>query len=184
MTGRNYKTEGVVIKRINFSEKDKLVTIFTKNLGKIVVLAKGIRAIHSKKAPHLEPFTHVSCFIAVGKNLDIVTEAYTIETFPSFRKHLEKIAYAYNIVEVLDRLCAERQEHINLFEQLIATLRKVDSLIDNNIKPIIDDFILQTLWELGYLAKGKVLTGGDLQSYLAEVMEKSLKSDSLLSKVI
>lgn len=183
MNIRNYKAEGVVLKRINYSEKDKLITLFTQNFGKIVVLAKGIRAINSKKAPHLELFTHVSCFIANGKNLDIVTEAYTLETYPNLRKILDKVAYTYNIVEVLDRLCAERQEHRILFEHLIVTLRKIDNHSDNNIKPIIDGFILHVLWELGYLVKGEVLTGADLQNYLEEVMEKSLKSDSLIRKV-
>lgn len=181
---RSYKAEGVVIKRLNFGEKDKLVTVFTKNLGKLVLLAKGIRAINSKKAPHLEVFTHVSFYAAIGRNLDIVTEAYTLQTFPNLRKNLEKVAYAYNIVEIIDRLCAERQEHRNIFDLVLSTLHKIDTNSDGNIKSIIDDFIRETLWDLGYLVKGKIIAGTDLQRFLEEVMEKSLKSNSLLNKVI
>lgn len=180
---RSYKAEGVVIKRLNFGEKDKLVTVFTKNLGKLVLLAKGIRAINSKKAPHLEVFTHVSFYAAMGRNLDIVTEAYTLQTFPNLRKNLGKVAYAYSIVEIIDRLCAERQEHRNIFDLVLSTLQKIDTNSDGNIKSIIDDFILQTLWDLGYLVKGKIIAGDDLQSFLEEVMEKSLKSNSLLAKI-
>ncbi len=183
MIVRNYKAEGIVIKRVNFSEKDKLLTIFTRNFGKIVVLAKGVRAIHSKKAPHLELFTHVSCFIASGRSMDIVTEAYTLSTFPNFRKQLDKVAYAYNIVEVLDRLCAERQEHRRIFDLLVDALHKIDTNSDGNIKLIIDELTLNMLWELGFLVRGKVLAGSDLQRFLEEVMEKSLKSNSLLHKV-
>ncbi len=180
---RTYKAEGVVLKRLNFGEKDKLVTVFTKNLGKLVLLAKGIRAINSKKAPHLEVFTHVSFYAAIGRNLDIMTEAYTVQTFPTLRKNLEKVAYAYNIVEIIDRLCAERQEHRNIFDLLISTLRKIDTNSDNNIKSITDDFIREILWDLGYLVKGKIIEGTQLHRFLEEVMEKSLKSNSLLNKV-
>lgn len=183
MIGRNYKAEGVVIKRVNFGEKDKLLTLFTKNFGKLLVLAKGIRAIHSKKAPHLELFTHVSFYVAIGRNLDIVTEAYTLESFPNLRKHLEKVAYTYSIAEVLDRLCAERQEHKNIFESLLVTLQKIDKDGETKIKKIVDEFILKTLWDLGFLVRGKILEGTDLQRFLEEVMEKNLKSDSLLSKI-
>lgn len=183
MIGRNYKAEGIVLKRVNFGEKDKLITVFTKNFGKLIVLAKGIRAIYSKKAPHLELFTHVSFFVARGKNIDIVTEAYTLETFPNLRKKLEKVAYAYNIVEVLDRLCAEHQEHRNIYELLLETLKHIDNNSDGNIKIIIDEFILKTLWDLGFLPRGRILTGNDLQRFLEEVMEKNLKSKVLLTKV-
>lgn len=181
---RSYKAEGVVLKRLNFGEKDKLVTVFTKNLGKLVLLAKGIRAINSKKAPHLEVFTHVSFYAAIGRNLDIVTEAYTLQAFPNLRKNLEKVAYAYEIAEIIDRLCAERQEHRNIFALLLSVLRKIDTNSEGNIKSIINEFILQTLWDLGYLVKGKILIGTDLQNFLEEVMEKSLKSNVLLTKLI
>lgn len=183
MIGRNYKAEGVVLKRVNFGEKDRILTVFTKNLGKITLVAKGIRNIHSKKAPHLELFTHVSFFAAKGKNIDIVTEAYTIETFPYLRKNLEKVAYTYSIIEVLDRLCAERQEHKNIFELLLITLRKINEDRATDVKKIVDEFILSTLWNLGFLIRGKVLIGVDLQRFLEEVMEKSLKSEVLLTKV-
>lgn len=183
MIGRNYKAEGVVIKRVNIGEKDKIITIFTKNFGKLVLLAKGIRAINSKKAPHLELFTHVSFYAAIGRNLDIVTEAYTLETFTNLRKYLEKIAYTYSLAEVLDRLCAERQEHKEIFDSLLITLRKIDKDGETDIKKIVDEFVLQTLWNLGFLVRGKILAGVDLQRFLEEVMEKSLKSDSLLTKL-
>jgi len=180
---RNYKAEGIVLKRVNFGEKDKLITIFTKNFGKLTVLAKGIRAIYSKKASHLELFNHVSFYAACGRNLDIVTEAYTLETFPNLRRQLEKVAYTYNIVEVLDRLCAEHQEHNNVYILLLETLRNIDNNSDSNIKSVVDDFILKTLWDLGFLVRGKILTGTNLQKFLAEVMEKNLKSEALLTKV-
>lgn len=180
---RNYKAEGIVLKRVNFGEKDKFLTIFSKNSGKITLLAKGIRNIQSKKAPHLELFTHVSFFVAAGRNLDIITEAYTLENFPHLRKNLKKIAFSYNIAEILDRICAEHQEHKNIYTLLVETLRIIDNNSDGNLKTVIDEFILKILWDLGYLVRGKTLPSDELKTYLEEVMEKSLKSDSLLAKI-
>lgn len=183
MIGKNYKAEGIVIRRVNFGEKDKLLTIFTKNFGKSVLLAKGIRAIHSKKAPHLELFTRVSFYAAIGRNIDIVTEAYTLEAYPNLRKNLEKVAFTYGVVEIIDRLCAEHQEHLMIYDLLTDTLKKIDANHDGKIKNIIDEYILKALWDLGYLVHGKKLEGADLQNFLEEVMEKSLKSNSLIHKV-
>lgn len=183
MTHRYYKTEGIVIKRVNFGEKDRLLTIFTCHFGKLVVIAKGIRAINSKKGPHLELFTHVSFYGAVGRNLDIVTEAYTLEAFPNLRKNLEKVAFAYSSVEVIDRLCGERQEHPMIYDLLVRTLKKIDAANDGNIKSINDEYVLKALWDLGYLVHGKKLAGIELQNFLEEVMEKSLKSNSLMAKI-
>lgn len=183
MTHRFYKTEGIVIKRVNFGEKDRLLTIFTYNFGKLVVIAKGIRAITSKKAPHLEIFTRVSFFAAIGRNIDIVTEAYTLEAFSNLRKNLEKVAFTYGVVEVIDRLCAERQEHVMIYDLLVSTLKKINACNNDSLKSINDEYILKALWDLGYLVHGKQLAGIQLQNFLEEVMEKSLKSNSLMAKI-
>jgi len=51
---KSYKTEGIIIKRKNFGEADRILTIFTKNKGKISIVAKGVRKINSRRAPHIE----------------------------------------------------------------------------------------------------------------------------------
>ena len=75
------KIDGVILKRSNFGEADKLVTIFSKQQGKIKVLAKGIRRIKSKRAPHLELFNYTTLILHHGKSFDIVTEAKIINDF-------------------------------------------------------------------------------------------------------
>ena len=67
-----YKTRGIIIKRSNYSEADRILTIYTEKLGKIRVNAKGIRKIKSKLAGSLEPFCLTDFVIAEGRNLDIV----------------------------------------------------------------------------------------------------------------
>lgn len=177
----SYKIKGIVIKRINFGEADKILTIFTKKRGKIVVLAKGIRKIKSRKAPHLEVFNNVSSYIACGKTFDIVTEASTIDAFPFLRFKLNLLAFAYRIVEEIDRLCPERQEYRNIYKLLISTLKQLNTHCHPD--QLVEEFTLNLLYELGYLPRGKIVTGETLDRFVENVMERRLKSNSLLRKV-
>jgi len=78
---RSYKTEGIVLKRINYGEADRILTIYTKRHGKIRAIAKGVRKLTSRKAGSLELFNNVVLFLVKGKNLDIITEAQTVDLF-------------------------------------------------------------------------------------------------------
>ena len=51
---RSFKTEGIVIKRRNFNEADRIITVFSKRNGKINIKASGVRKITSRRSPHLE----------------------------------------------------------------------------------------------------------------------------------
>lgn len=180
---RSYKTDAVVLKRINFGETDKLVTVFTRMQGKKVLLAKGVRKVHSKKAPHLELFSHVSLFIHKGRNLDIVTEAYTIDSYQLLRNNLSRVAYAYKIVELLDRLCTIEEIHFKIYQKLIQVLKLIRDMPELDLSSHVDKFSLDLLWELGFLPKGKVISGNYLIQFQEEVMERNLKSNSFLTKL-
>ncbi len=180
---RSYKIEGIVIRRVNYSESDRLITIFSKSQGKIVVLAKGIRKVRSRKAPHLELFTHAQLFIAHGRNFDLVTESQTIEPFSLLRSDLIRLAHSYRIIEIVDRLCMEREIHKDVYHFLLGTLAILNSQNLNNPHQVTEQFTLQILWNLGYLPKENVIEGYKLQNFLESIMERRLKSDSLLTKV-
>ncbi|MDZ4209873.1 MAG: DNA repair protein RecO, partial [Candidatus Curtissbacteria bacterium] len=116
---KTYKTEGIVLKRSNFGEADRIVTIFSKHFGKIKVLAKGIRKTTSRKGGNLELFNWVRIFVACGKNLDIVTEAETVKAFRIWRRDLRKVALAYHFCELTDKLTAENVPHKEIFDLLV-----------------------------------------------------------------
>lgn len=124
---RTYKTEGVIIKRNNFGEADKILTIFTKQYGKLRGVAKGIRKLTSRKGGNLELFNYVSIFLAKGKNLDIITEVQAIDSFPNFRKDLTKVAIAYQFTQLINSFSQEGQENKELFQLLIFCLKQLDN---------------------------------------------------------
>lgn len=178
----NYKFTGFVLKRTNYGENDKLLTVFTKSFGKIVLLARGIRKIHSRKAPHLEPFNLVTGYAAYGKFLDIVIEANTIKTYSCIKKDLRAIAYAYRVVEMVNAVCGEKQDIPVIFDLLSQCFDELDNEITAPYIPV-KKFSLKFLWEMGYLQSGKLLEDDELKIFLESVMERSMKSDTLLTRL-
>lgn len=73
-----YKTEAIVLKHIPFGEADRLVTLYTPQLGKVRAVAKGARRARSKLAGHLEPLTRVNTLIRRGKTLDTISQSETV----------------------------------------------------------------------------------------------------------
>ena len=70
------RTEGVILKRRNFGEADRILTIYTRDYGKVICLAKGVRRPRSKKAGHLELGSWCKIFAVHGKNLDQIGRAH------------------------------------------------------------------------------------------------------------
>ena len=101
-TKRLYRTEGIVMRRRNQGEADRILTLCTP-LGKIDVSAKGARKIRSRKAGHVELFAHSSFVISRVKNSwDIVSQAEMIEPHVVLRSDLLRGTYARYAVELLD----------------------------------------------------------------------------------
>ncbi len=178
----SYTAEGIVLKRSNFNEADKILTVFAKKHGKIKVIAKGVRKIKSRRGPHIELFNHVKIFLHKGKSFDIVTETEAIETFENLKKDLKKIAAAYYIAEIVDKLCPERQEHDDILFELIKVLHNISYTKDNDLTRLIDDFSLIIITNLGYLPQGHTIRL-DLKSYIEEIIENKLKTPQLLARL-
>jgi DNA repair protein RecO (recombination protein O) len=119
---RLYRTEAIVLRRSDFGEADRLLTLYTPEWGKLRVIAKGVRKPTSRKSGHVELFTHSRLLVARGRNLDIVTQAETIHSFRPLREDLLRTGWAYYTAELLDRFVEEGVENRPLFNLFLATL--------------------------------------------------------------
>ena len=115
---RTYRTEAIVLRRADFGEADRLLTVFTPHRGKLKLIAKGARKPTSRKSGHVELFSLGQFFVAMGRELDIVTQAETIEPFLPLREDLLRATYAYYFAELADAFTAERDENKLLFDLL------------------------------------------------------------------
>jgi len=125
------KTKGIIIKRINLGEADKIITIITQNRGKIRVVAKGVRKPHARLSGFLEMFHYNEYLLAEGRNLDIVTGANTLDTLHGISRDLKSIALAYYMAEIIDGLIEETQDPGNIFDLIYSTFREISK---GNIK--------------------------------------------------
>jgi DNA repair protein RecO (recombination protein O) len=128
---RSFRADSVVLRHSNWGEADRLLTLYTREQGKVRALAKGVRKILSRKAGHLEPFTHVTLQLAKGRDLLIVTQAETVNAFLPLHEDLVKTGYAAYIVELLDRFTYEEEGgNSTLFKLLVETLDRIETETD------------------------------------------------------
>ena len=132
---RTLKVDAVVLRHSDYGEADRLLTIFTREHGKLRAIAKGVRKMQSRKAGHLEPFTQVSLMLAQGHDLWIVTQAEAINSFQPLREDLTRIGYAGYAVELLDRFTYEEGQNWQLYQLLVETLKRL-SLEEDAFVPV------------------------------------------------
>ncbi len=120
--GRVYIAEAIVLRRLTIGETDRVVTLFTRELGKLNAIAKGAGGPRSKLAGATEPFTRLTALLARGQNLDVLTQAEVRNAFPRIRKDLTRIGYASHFLEIADAGVEERQPAPELWDLLAAAL--------------------------------------------------------------
>lgn len=143
----NLKTEGIVIKRMNLGEADKILTIFTERFGKIKAISKGVRKIKSHLAGSLEPFMLVDFELYEGKTFYTITGACIKEDNENIHLDLVKISQAYYIAELIDRFFEERERSISAFSLLNEALGAINN---SNKKIIIKAYCLKLLIIAGF----------------------------------
>jgi DNA repair protein RecO (recombination protein O) len=145
---RVYKTEAIVLRQRKLGEADKIVTLFSPNKGKLDAVAKGVRRTRSRLAGHLEPLTHGSYLLAEGRDLDIVTQAETIDGYAGLREELERLSRGLYCAELVDRLLPERSEAHPVFRLLADTLSILSK--SGQLDIAVRSFETRLLDELGY----------------------------------
>jgi DNA repair protein RecO (recombination protein O) len=124
---RLYKTEGIVLRSMDLGEADRVLTVLTPRLGKLRVIAKGIRRTRSRLGGGLEPFSDVHLVLAVGRTFDVVTQAALEDPHLGLRDDLHSTASAWYLVELADRFCEGSAESHQAFELLAQGLAALDA---------------------------------------------------------
>jgi DNA repair protein RecO (recombination protein O) len=125
-TPRVYSTEAIVLRRTDFGEADRILTLFTPKGGKVRAIAKGVRRTTSRLAGHLEPFTRTQLLLATGRELEIVTQAEGCERLDHLRDDLWHATGAWYAAELVDRFLQDADPHPRLYQLFAQTLRRLD----------------------------------------------------------
>jgi len=118
-----YRETGVVLRTMRLGEADRIVTFLTSGRGKVRAVAKGVRKTKSRFGGRLEPLNHVSLLLYEGRELDVVTQAESIEQFRAVREDLDRLAKAQSLLEAADQVAQERHAAGRLYTMLLGALR-------------------------------------------------------------
>lgn len=120
-----YRDHGIVVRTYKLGEADRIVTFMTEHHGKVRAVAKGVRKTKSKFGARLEPTSHVALQLYEGRELDIVTQAESIDHFKAIRMDLDRLTRAVTMLEAVDQLSLEREPNADLYRMLLGALRTV-----------------------------------------------------------
>ena len=160
---RLYRTDAIIMRRADFGEADRLLTVFSPEFGKLRLLAKGVRKTTSRKAGHVELFMLTNMLVARGRTWDIVSQAEIIEAYRELREDLDKTSHAYYLAELVDRFTEEQDPNAPIFELLALTLA--------HINHADDPFVVLRYFELHLLG----LTGYQPQLHFCVVCNEPLE---------
>lgn len=175
---RQFSAEGIVLKRFNYGEADRIVTIFTREYGKITTLAKGVRKLQSKKKGSIEVGTNGIFYFTNTKHWPILTQASLINSHQQIRCSLVKTTQLFQLLEIIDRLTVEGQEYDEVYELLQETVNLLER--DGYKKIILLEQFRLILKALGF-TYDKQFNEQSLKAYIESLTEKKLRSKSFLT---
>jgi DNA repair protein RecO (recombination protein O) len=145
---RLYRARGFVLKRMDLGEADRILTLYTREHGKLRAVARGVRKTTSRSAGHLEPFILTELSLAVGKELDVISQAETRSAFREVREDLVLTTHAYYLAELTDSLTDDRLENREVFDALVDGFTALAERQDARL--VVIGFLLRVLDALGY----------------------------------
>lgn len=132
------KSDGIVIKKVDHSEADRSLTLFTKNFGRINLNIKGLRKSKKRHLNGADLFA-ISNFIFYKKDEYYILSSFELnETFFNLRKDLEKINISFHILEILNSILVENETRVDLYRLLLNSFR----FLDKNNKPVKNYLLL------------------------------------------
>jgi DNA repair protein RecO (recombination protein O) len=145
---REYQTEAVIIRKIKLGEADRILALYTSDLGKIEAVAKGVRRPKSKMAGHLELLTHSQIRLARGRNLDTIIGSQTVESYLALKNDLWLTSCGLYVAELVNQFTPERVADPELFHLLVDTLDRLSHA--SNTELVLRYFEVCLLYKAGY----------------------------------
>jgi DNA repair protein RecO (recombination protein O) len=120
-----YRDTGVVLRTYKLGEADRIVVFLTEDNGKVRAVAKGVRKTMSKFGARLEPMSHVKLLLYRGKELDIVSQAESVEPLAPMLSSLDRASQGIAVLEAADQLALEREPNPQLYRMVVGVLRTI-----------------------------------------------------------
>ncbi len=127
------KCEGIVIRTTRYGESNLILTIYSREFGKIAMMARGAKKTNSRHTAISQLFTYGSYLYQSGNGLGTLQQGEVISSMRFIREDLVKTSYASYIVDLLDQSTDEKEPNPFLFELLYQSLQLFDEGADLDI---------------------------------------------------
>ncbi len=170
-----YHTQGFILSSRNVGEANKMVTIFTRELGLVRAMVQGIRLNKSKLKYILQDFSYANVDFVKGKEIWRVTSAKSINTFPLARANKDSLLLIARISSLIDRFCGAESVNQKIFDELIQSIYILDDEVENDTREALElHLVLRIMNELGYIGDSSLLS-----KYLGSPFNKDKTNDLL-----
>lgn len=146
----NYRAQGFILKKVDRGEADQLLTVYTKDFGRLEILAKAVRKISSKLRSGTGIFYLSEAEFIQAKTHKTLIDAIAIEKFENLRKDFKKLKIAYKIAEIFNELVRGQEKDENLWRLLSETFQKLNALNLKSYALVYYYFVWNLLSILGY----------------------------------
>jgi DNA repair protein recO len=122
------KTNCIVLKKKEIKEADLLVMLFSKDFGKIMATAYGIRKSKKRDIVSLNPLNEIEITLLQKNNYYVVKDVEIIKNFKNILKNIEKLEIALYILDSIDKIYYMTEENGDFFDKLVEILSFIDAL--------------------------------------------------------
>lgn len=175
---KTYRARGIVIKRVNYGEADRILTVFTREYGKLPMMARGVRKTTSRKRGSVELASEADFLIVKTKGMDLLSQCQQIRVFPEHGSGLDRITQVHQLLEITNLLTVDEQEMPEVYDILIETLMHLE--LPGTKRGYILSQVRLLLQELGF-TYDKDFSEMGLKRYIEELANRKLKSKEYLT---
>ena len=169
---RSVKTEGFIFKKTPLLNHDLIITVFSREFGRIRVLAKGIKKLTSRRSPHIETGNLINAVLSKNKDYYFLQETSLISGFSQIKKNQSKLNCLYLFLFVLEKLLPENQKEekmYKLFKSFMIDLSKRDDYQEMTV-----NYLNNTASLLGYQEKDKNKDFMEITAFFEETINEKL----------
>lgn len=127
------KCEGIVIRRTDYGENNKIITLYTREWGKIGVMARGANKPNSRLSAVTQLFYYGYFLVKTSSGLGSLSQGESLSSFRNIRENIVSTAYASYIIELLDKGTDEKKPNPFLFELLYQSINYIDEGYDPEV---------------------------------------------------
>lgn len=167
---RSLKTEAIVLKKKDLLNKDVLISLFTQDLGRLTIFAKGVKKITSRRSPHLQTGNLINILISHKNDHYYLQESQMLSGFSELKKDENKVEQLYMFLFVLDRLLPEQQKETKIYNLTKNFLIDLSKSFKSGT--IIIKYLTEAMKLMGYL--DKKVSKAELKSLIEEIINEKI----------